>query len=325
VSLGPVVAATVPPVTPPPLPGAGYLHRPPATGHRPPATGHRPPAPGHRPPAPGHRPPGTGHRPPAPGHRAPATGPRPPGTGHRPPATGHRPPAIGHPPRAAAVIAHRPPPPAAGHAPEPAPVATPRADSRGCKPLLSDSEGRGPPRPTSYGYDTTVDGTVDFPRRRRPRVVDDALVLPVAAERDHEQVVEAHPGAVRRREAVVLHDGRVDVVVAVAAQAPAFVAGHRLPDPVGRVALDRTVLDRGLVRSVVRLLVLEEDRAAVFACGRRSRAGAAGRSGTRPRHSRSTRRSSQGAWATASRSGPPSTSPGARRGSATWRARWPPV
>ncbi|GHC50969.1 hypothetical protein GCM10010309_07560 [Streptomyces violaceochromogenes] len=61
-------------------------------------------------------------------------------------------------------------------------------------------------------------------------VVDDTLVLPVAAERDHEQVA-AHPGPVRRREAVMLHDGRVDVVVAVVAHLAAWASAARRGAP----------------------------------------------------------------------------------------------
>ena len=53
--------------------------------------------------------------------------------------------------------------------------------------------------------------------------------------------------------------------------------------------------------------------------------GGAGPSGRRPSTSRPTRRSSPDASATASPTGPPSTNPCARRGSATWKARWPPA
>src|SRR5947199_317816 len=67
-------------------------------------------------------------------------------------------------------------------------------------------------------------------------------------------------------EGVIAHHCRVDVEVAVAAQAPRLVRGHVGAHLVRGVAVDRGgAHPRRLVGDVVRHLVLEEDRLAVLA------------------------------------------------------------
>ncbi len=69
-------------------------------------------------------------------------------------------------------------------------------------------------------------------------VVDDVGDRADVAERDGEQVVELHAGVVRHLEGVVGVHRRVDVEVAVAAQAPGLVRGDVGADLVGGVAVE---------------------------------------------------------------------------------------
>src|SRR5581483_8969516 len=102
-------------------------------------------------------------------------------------------------------------------------------------------------------------------RRGAAGGVDDVLDHADSAQGHGEQVVEVDAGAGRGLEGVVRHDRRVDVEVAVAAQAVGRMAGDVRGYLVGGVAVGGAVHPGGLVRRVVGHLVLEEDGLAAVA------------------------------------------------------------
>src|SRR5437879_5276387 len=69
--------------------------------------------------------------------------------------------------------------------------------------------------------------------RRAAGVVDDVADRAHAAQRDGDQVVEANSRRCGNFERATGHNGRIDVEEAVAADAPRFVAGHRVGHLVG--------------------------------------------------------------------------------------------
>jgi len=101
--------------------------------------------------------------------------------------------------------------------------------------------------------------------RRGAGVVDDVVDDADSAEGDGKQIVQLNPGHVRDLETTRRVNRRVDVEKAVAAQTLTFVRLNGVGHFVGGEALDAVVRPGGLVRWVVRHLVLEHNRATVLA------------------------------------------------------------
>src|SRR5665647_3159962 len=102
-------------------------------------------------------------------------------------------------------------------------------------------------------------------RNLRADAVDHVVDRAGAVQCDGEQIMHLHACGVGHLERVRCVQRRVHVGVDVAAQTPRLVRRDRIGHLVRRVAEDPIVLPGGLVRRVVRHLVLEEDRLAVLA------------------------------------------------------------
>ncbi len=96
-------------------------------------------------------------------------------------------------------------------------------------------------------------------------VIDDMFNGADTAQGDGDEIVELDPRAIGDLEDVGVDDARVDFEEAVGPQPPTLVGPDVLGYFVGGEAVDAVVRPGGLIRRIVRHLILEHDRGAILA------------------------------------------------------------